>query len=100
MDYSITEFNLLTESDLDKVCDLYFSTIPVKFKARRGNKLEEMMVKLIKKENFTLPVIHVKNFLYLIGINRLTCELKHDQVMVRVGGGAMRFESYVKSNQR
>jgi len=50
--------------------------------------------------NITIPIIHIKDKLYLIGPNRLNCEIRAGVVMVLVGGGYQRFEDYVPKNQR
>ena len=61
----------------------YFSKAPIKFKSRKGNKQEEIMHKLIKKHKITIPVIYIRGSLYLIGVNKCSCELKYDTVMVK-----------------
>ena len=53
-----------------------FDSPPVPFKARRSKKLDEEIAKVVKKHNSTLPVIHIRNGLYLVGTNRCNCELR------------------------
>jgi len=54
----------------------------------------------MKVLNITIPIIWIKAKLYLIGSNRISCELKRDQLMLRVGGGYEKFEEYIPKNHR
>ena len=53
--------------------------------------------KMIDELKITIPILHIKNELYLIGPNRMNCDLKND-LMVRVGGGYERFCEYIPKN--
>ena len=77
----------LDDEQFEQKCLEFFAETPIKFKPKKGNKLEENLSKLIKKNGITIPIMHVRGQLYLIGSIRCNCELKIDQVMVRVGGG-------------
>jgi len=54
---------------------------------------------VLKEHNFTLPVANIRAGLYLIGTSRCNCELKYSSVMVKVGGGWMKLEDYLKKNE-
>ena len=57
------------------------------------------MQKIIKKHKITIPVIYIRNSLYLIGAARCTCELKVDQVFVKVGQEQpVNFAKYITQN--
>lgn len=58
------------------------------------------MYELIKSLSVTIPILHIKERLYLIGHNRMTCDLRQDNLMVRVGGGYEKFIDYVPKNHR
>lgn len=73
---------------------------PIKFKFRPGNKLEESIHKHVKKLNITVPIIHVRAGMYLVGSARVNLEQKFNHVMVRVGGGTERFDNYIQKNHR
>ena len=77
----------LDDEQFEQKCLEFFAETPIKFKPKKGNKLEENLSKLIKKNGITIPIMHVRGQLYLIGSIRCNCELKIDQVTVRVGGG-------------
>ncbi len=42
----------------------------------------------------------IKDSLYLIGSNRVNCNIKNGQLILRVGGGYEKFEDYVPQNHR
>jgi hypothetical protein len=47
-----------TDDAITKYCDEIFREAPIRFKCRKGNKLEEHLQKLIKKLNITVPIVH------------------------------------------
>lgn len=55
---------------------------------------------LIVELGITIPVLHIKGKLYLIGSNRVNCDLKRDQVMLRIGGGYEKFIEYVPKSHK
>lgn len=81
-------------------CDELFKDEPIVFVPRKNNPIDQRIKILIIEYNLTIPIVHIKDRLYLIGCNRMTCELTRDQLMVRVGGGYERFEEYVPNNVR
>jgi len=50
---------------------------------------------MIIELGITIPILHIKGTLYLIGSNRINCTMKRDYVMLRVGGGYEKFVEYV-----
>lgn len=67
---------------------------------RPNNDVDLAIHMLIQELNIKIPILHIKNKLYLIGTNRITAEIKRDIVMLRVGGGYEKFVEYVPRNQR
>jgi len=49
------------------------------------------MNKYIQALDVKIPIVNIKDNLFLIGPNRCNCELRKDTVMIRVGGGYQRF---------
>lgn len=90
----------ITEEELDMQCDELFSDEPITFVPRRNNAIDQRIKVFIVQYHLMIPVVHIKDRLYLIGCNRMTCELTRDQLMVRVGGGYERFEEYVPNQHR
>mmetsp|Transcript_5424 Transcript_5424/g.9129 ORF Transcript_5424/g.9129 Transcript_5424/m.9129 type:complete len:352 (-) Transcript_5424:8-1063(-) len=95
-----TDLMGLTEAELDGQADELFRGVPVEFVPRANNEVDQAIYMLIKELNINIPILHIKNKLYLIGTNRLSCEIKRDIMMVRVGGGYEKFVEYVPRNQR
>lgn len=90
----------ITEAELDMQCEELFSETPVKFVARKTNELDQHIAKILEDHKLTIPVIHIKDTLYLIGSQRLNVEKKNEKLSVRVGGGYERFEDYVPRNSK
>ena len=89
-----------TESELDQQCDKLFATPPVEFRASRNVPLEQAMFEVYANQHLTIPIVHIREKLYLIGSGRMTCDLRSDAAMVKVGGGYEKFEDYVSKNER
>lgn len=90
----------ITEEEVDAQCDELFETTPIKFKARKNEIVDKLIQGYIKTLGIKVPVVWIKGSLYLIGSQRLNCELRADQLVVRVGGGYKLFEDYVSENHR
>ena len=90
----------ITEGELDQQCDELFADEPITFVPRKGNAIDLRIKFYIVEYRLLIPIVHIKDRLYLIGCNRMTCELTRDQLMVRVGGGYERFEEYVPGHAR
>lgn len=89
MQQSIIEDELLgiSEEELDKQCDELFAEVPIRFKPRRENQMDMLIDEYIRELEINIPIIWIKGQLYLIGSQRITCQLKNDQLLCRVGGG-------------
>ena len=87
----------ISESELDKQCDDLFSDIPMKFRPRKGNKIDEKIRFYIQELYIRFPIVMIKDDLYLIGCERLNIKqnTNNDSLMVRVGGGYVKFEEHV-----
>lgn len=47
-----------------------------------------------------MPIVHIKQDLYLFALMRVTIQLKQGNLTLRIGGGYHTFEEYVPQNQR
>ena len=74
----------------------------MKFKARKGNKIDEKIKFYIQELMIKFPIVLIKDDLYLIGSERLNIKqnLNNDSLMVRVGGGYVKFEEHVFKQDR
>lgn len=61
----------ISEAELDKQCDDLFSDTPMKFRARKGNKIDEKIKFYIQELGIKFPIVLIKDDLYLIGSERL-----------------------------
>ena len=55
---------------------------------------------MIKQLRITIPILFIKDKLYLIGSVRINVDMKTDNLMLRVGGGFEKFIDYVPKNHR
>jgi len=58
------------------------------------------MFEIYQQQRITIPIVHIREKLYLIGSGRMTCDFRSDTAMVKVGGGYEKFEDYVPKNSR
>ena len=96
------DLNMMTEEEVDGKCDELFNLIPIPFIAKKGENyvLEREIERLISQMNITIPIIHVKGMVYLIGTSKQIIQSRSDQMMVRVGGGYVPFDEYIPNNHR
>ena len=93
----------MTDLQFEQMCDEYFANgPPMKFKPRRGVKLDDQMHKILRKERNSLPVIHIRASIFLIGTQKCICEAKGELVMVRQQGTPavppQRLQKYLADN--
>lgn len=60
--------------------------------------MDEMIAMYIEELDIRIPIVPIKDKLYLVGSNRVSCSIKNDQLILRVGGGYEKFEDYVPKN--
>lgn len=92
----------MTEEELDLKCDELFNLVPIPFNAKKGENyaLEKEIERLITQMGITIPIMHVKGQVYLIGTSKCIIQNRADQIMVRVGGGYVPFDEYIPNNHR
>jgi hypothetical protein len=90
----------ITYKELDERCSDLFSEAPIPFIPRSRNQLEETMADSIDMYQVKIPVVHISNSSYLIGINKCICELRGNKVMIRIGGGYESFGQYIQNNEQ
>lgn len=90
----------LSEQELDAQCDELFAGRPVEFIPRKGSVIDEEIALLIHDQNIRIPILHIKDSLYLIGHKRLTASIRRDDVVLRVGGGYEKFSEHIPHNAR
>ena len=90
----------LSAEEIERQCDELFGVAPIPFAPRSGDLLDERIFDLVLRYNIRIPIVYIKDSLYLIGHQRTTVLLKSDNVVVRVGGGQDQFHQYVPINHR
>ena len=64
---------MLTEDQIARLCDDLFRSAPIVFNARKGGPHSNVEAKIQEKINeldLTIPFVHIKNDLYLVGHQR------------------------------
>ena len=59
-----------------------FARSPIPFEPVKSKRIELEMARQIKKYMFTIPIVHIKKEMYLIGTNWCKCELRGGEVVV------------------
>lgn len=90
----------LSEQELDAQCDELFGARPIEFVPRKGSDLDCEIAKIVLEQNIRIPILHIKDSLYLIGHKRLPASIKRGEVMLRVGGGYEKFSEHLPHNAR
>lgn len=67
----------------------------MRFNCRPDSLVELEMQKILQRLYITIPIVHIKNTLYLVGLTRIHIELKAGHVIANIGGGYERFEEYI-----
>lgn len=90
----------LNERDLADLCEQLYSTAPIAFVPRKGNALEAEIRAILLDNRISLPVIHIKDTLYLVGDSRIHIERKRETVMANIGGGYQEFVAWLQKELR
>ena len=61
----------ISEADILKHCEELFSKAPITFVARKGEAADKAIKKLIDEMDVTIPIVWVKDSLFLVGINKI-----------------------------
>ena len=96
------DINAISEEHLEEKCQELFTTRPIEFVPVKGEdyELHKDLEKLIIEHNITIPVIHIKGSVYLIGDKKHIIQQNTNSFTVRVGGGHFKFEEYVPNNHK
>lgn len=90
-------FNSMDEQE--QYFEHLFDEAPLPFKPRKNNANDEQVNSILSDYGYTIPVVHIKDKLYLVGNNRVTCDFKFNQVLVKGGGGSQKLEDYIAKNE-
>lgn len=91
----------MDEHEVENQCDEIFKDVVIPFTRRKGNDMDKMVNDLLGKLGVTMPVLHIKDNLYLIGSLRLNLELNGDILMIKTPEGKLqKFVEYIPANHR
>ena len=62
--------------------------------------LETRIREILKVEKINIPVIWIKNEMYLVGSQKVTCQLKSGNVLIRQGASFELFDQVVLSSDK
>jgi len=62
-----------------------------KFKAVKGDVVDELLAQLLEETGCTLPVRRIAAGKYMFGTKKISCVAKVNTLLVRVGGGYSTF---------
>jgi hypothetical protein len=91
----------LDEQEVENQCDVVFADVIIPFNRRKGNEMDKIVADLLGKLGVTIPILHIKDNLYLIGSQRLNLQLNGDVLMIKSQDGRLqRFVEYIPINHR
>lgn len=59
-----------------------------------------MISEIVKMQNITIPIVHIKESLYLIGSQKVNLVIKRESILVQKGGGTEKLEAYISNNNK
>ena len=88
--------------EFDMKCDELFETAPIPFVAKKGEnyECEKWMERLIEENQITIPIIHVKGKIYLVGSSKSIIQYTNDNVVLKIGGGYQKFDEYIPAQEK
>ena len=97
------DINGLSENEIELKCEELFRMKPIPFIPQKGEhyKVQKEIERMINELDVTIPIIHVKGEVYLIGSQKQIIQYKQtNQLTVRVGGGFSKFDEYIPNNHK
>jgi len=61
----------ISEAEILKHCEELFTKAPITFVPRKGEAADKAIKKLIDEMDVTIPIVWVKDSLFLVGINKI-----------------------------
>jgi hypothetical protein len=71
---------------------------PARYSPIRGDKVDEMLDRFVKKYNVQIPLRRIAENRYLFGTKCISASIINGKLMVRVGGGYMSIEEFVQKH--
>jgi len=61
----------ISEAEILKHCEELFTTAPIPFIPRKGEATDKAIKKFIDEADVTIPIVWVKDSLFLVGVNKI-----------------------------
>lgn len=91
----------ISEERFDANCNQLFKQQVAKFNGRSKNTMDLKIEELIETIGSTIPILHIKDKLYLIGSQRLTLEMINNIVFVNTPSGKkQQFIQYIPNHHK
>ena len=98
--YGDFDFTGVNDQDIEECCEMLFAEAPIKFVARKGEKVDQEVKRMIEEMNVTIPIIWIKQNLFLVGNKSINLEKKGEYVTGQIGGGYEKFDQYIQKNHK
>lgn len=82
-----SEYAGVSDAEIEEQCHVLFNKPPMKFLHHKDVRVENEIKQMIDELNITIPIVHIKGSLYLVGDKKIHLEQKADYVIAQVGGG-------------
>jgi hypothetical protein len=79
----------MDEQEVENKCDEVFKDVIIPFERRKGDEMDKEVADLLSKLGVTIPVLHIKDSLYLIGSQRLNLQFNGDILMIKTQEGRL-----------
>lgn len=74
------DYTGVTDQEIEEQCEILFQEAPIKFVARKGEKVDLEVKRMVEEMNITIPIIWIKQNLFLVGNKSINLEKKGEYV--------------------
>ena len=92
------EYSGASDKQVNDLCQELFNTPPIPFIPKRNDKVDLEVKRLIDEMGVTIPIVWIKDSLYLVGSSKVHLEKKGNKVTAQIGGGYQELEQYLPKN--
>jgi len=94
------DYHGVDQQNIQHCVDQLFTTAPIPFIPRPNEDLDRRIKDVIEHQDITIPIIWIKNKLYLVGLNKTELNCPGNDVTARIGGGFQNLQEYLNENQQ
>jgi len=88
------------DSQLDElipVRDAHIASTRKKYKAKKGDEIDELIGEFMKNSNTEVEIKRTGEGKYMIGEKKISAKVVNGNLLIRIGGGFMTMEEYMRS---